>query len=62
MTITAEREAAEEELIASLIGRRDEEEGPVIEHPLLLAALMRRRRDRGDRTFEHPLLAAALAR
>lgn len=62
MTITAEREVAEGELLASLIGRRDEDGGPVIEHPLLLAALMRRRRDRGDRIFEHPMLLAALGR
>src|SRR5215472_14033012 len=55
-------EAAEEELLAGLMGDRAEEDTPIIEHPLLIAALMRRRRERGERTFEHPLLLAAMMR
>ena len=54
-------EVAEEELLSSLMGR-DGEDGPVIEHPLLLAALAQRHRDRGDRLIDHPLMLAALMR
>ena len=65
MATTTERntvtEAAEEELLASFMGHREEDEGPGIEHPLLLAALMRRREE-GDGVMENPLLLAALGR
>src|SRR5258708_2151360 len=66
MRTTTERnpisEAAEEELLASLIGRGEEDDGSMMDNPLLLAALMRRRKDRGERLMENPLLLAALHR
>ena len=54
-------DVAEEELVSSLMGREDEE-GPGIEHPLLLAALAHRHKDRGDRLIDHPVMLAALMR
>src|SRR5260370_1107112 len=60
MATTTERnpisEAAEEELLASLIGRGEEDDGSMMDNPLLLAALMRRPKDRGERLMGNPLL------